>query len=345
MISLPLKKGEAFFITDELTRKYITGVDLDTGYLLYSSKPTYLVDARFFYAVKTDIEKSGCTAKLFTSLSDVEAEIKAQNINKLYLDYDRTTLTQFNSYKSFNVELPDGSPILREVKAIKNEDELVNIRKACDIAQNAFYTVLKEIKKGVSESYIRDRLEQEMVENGAEGVSFETIVAFGKNAAVPHHKTSEDLLEDNQVVLVDMGCKVNGYCSDITRTLFFGTPDKRFIDCYDAVLEANERAIANITENTTTDVADGFARNFLEQKGLAKYFTHSLGHGVGLEIHEFPLLTPKKKDEIKNRMVFTIEPGVYFNGDFGIRIEDTVVLVDGKVERLYSDDKKLLIIK
>jgi len=125
---------------------------------------------------------------------------------------------------------------------------------------------------------------------------------------------------------------------------FYGKPDKKFIDCYKAVLDANQTAIENITDKTFTNDADAFARDLLIKDGIGENFTHSLGHGVGLEIHEYPTLSPKKRQKLENGMVFTIEPGVYFAGEFGIRIEDVVMLKDGKTIRLYTDDKNLKIL-
>ena len=126
---------------------------------------------------------------------------------------------------------------------------------------------------------------------------------------------------------------------------FFGEPSKEFLDCYDAVLKANEQAIEKITCGVTTCDADGYARKVLSDLGLGEYFTHSLGHGVGLEIHEYPAVSPRTKEKLKNNVVFTIEPGVYIDGKFGIRIEDTVVLKNGKVKRLFTDDKNLILLK
>ncbi len=345
MIKLPLLEKEAYLITDTLTREYLSGVKLSEGALLYSLSPTYFADARYFSAVKPAIEEKGFTAKLYTGLESVKRELKAKRIKRLYIDFDKVTLSEYAEYLDLGVKVYDGSMALRLARAVKDARELNNIKKACEIAQKAMENIVSQIKKGVTESYIRDKLESDMISMGAEGVSFETIVAFNQNSAVPHHQTGETKLEDNSVVLIDMGCKVNGYCSDITRTFFYGQPSQRFIDCYNAVLEANLTAIKNITDGVTTDKADGFARNVLKNHGLADNFTHSLGRGVGLEIHEFPSLSPKKKDELENGMVFTIEPGVYFDGEFGIRIEDTVVLDGGRVNRLYSDSKELIIIK
>ncbi len=345
MMKLDVKEKQAYLITDQIGREHLSGVKLAEGALLYSNKPTYFADARYFSAVKGEIERRGFEAKLYKGLESIKETLKEQRVKALFIDYDTVTLSEYAEYLDLGVKIYDGSVELKRARAIKTDNELNSIKKACEIAQNAIENIVSEIKKGVTENYIKEKLESDMLALGAEGVSFETIVAFGKNSAVPHHQTGETKLEDDMPVLIDMGCKVNGYCSDVTRTFYFGEPSKRFIDCYNAVLDANRKAIEKITDKTLTFEADGFARSLLKERELDKYFTHSLGHGVGLEIHEFPSLSPKKSDELENRMVFTIEPGVYFDGEFGIRIEDTVVLLDGKVNRLYSDDKELKIIK
>ncbi len=344
MLKLPLTVKKAYLITDALSIEYLTGVKISEGYLLYSNSPTIFTDARYFSAVKSQIESQGFTAKLYNGIDSIKKELKSQRIKSLYINYDVITLSEYSNLLDLNVKIFDASNALKLVRSVKSQTELDNITKACEIAQTALYSVINDLKKGVSENFIKDKLESKMLELGAESVSFETIVAFGKNSAVPHHQTGETKLEDNSVVLIDMGCKYKGYCSDITRTFFYGQPSEKFKDCYDAVLSANLTAIENITEGTTTFEADGFARNLLKERGLGEYFTHSLGHGVGLEIHEFPALSPKKKDYLENGMVFTIEPGVYFDGEFGIRIEDTVALDNGAVKRLYSDSKELLIV-
>jgi Xaa-Pro aminopeptidase len=202
---------------------------------------------------------------------------------------------------------------------------------------------LEEVKEGVTELELKEKLLTFYGELGAQGESFDTIVAFGKNSAVPHHQTGVTVLERGMPILIDTGCLVDGYASDFTRTVYFGKPTKEFISAYNAVKQANEYAIENIKDGTYTDQADGYARAVLKKYGLEEYFTHSLGHGLGLEIHEYPTLSIKRKDRLENKMLFTIEPGVYFDGKFGIRIEDTVLL-DGKAERLYTDKKDLIIL-
>ncbi len=331
-------------ITDRLTRKYLTGVDIAEGYLVVGNATAYFTDARYFYAAKEKLSKVNVPAKLYSGQEDLSSFIVGSGAKTLFIDYTKTTVKEYEDYKTFGLDIKDCSILLDDLRSIKTDAEISHIKKACEIVQTAVCAVLKTIKLGDSEIEIKDRIETEMVKLGAQGPSFDTIVAFGKNSAVPHHETGEERLKPNSVILIDTGAVYNGYCSDITRTVFFGTPTDKFITCYDAVLEANERAEREIFSGIKTDLADKIARDKLKEKGLDKFFTHSLGHGVGLEIHEHPTLSPKKSTELKDGAVFTIEPGVYFDGEFGIRIEDTVMLKDGKVKRLFNDSKKLMIL-
>jgi Xaa-Pro aminopeptidase len=179
---------------------------------------------------------------------------------------------------------------------------------------------------------------------GSSGVSFDTIVAFGQNSAIPHHETGDTILDVNQPILMDFGATFDGYASDITRTVFYGKPSEDFLSVYDAVLTANLMAEDRIVADITCKDADKIAREYLTDCGYGDKFTHSLGHGVGLRIHEEPTLSPNSNDIIKEGTVFTVEPGVYLNGKFGVRIEDTCYLTGGKTKRLFTDDKKLIVI-
>jgi len=345
MIKLPCQKNCAYLFTDYLTRKYLTGYSLDEGFLISGKELCCFVDARYYLMVKPELEELGVKTLLYKSLQDIKGYLKEQGIKKLYVDFEKTTLIEYQSYKELKVKLVDGSKALKLARSIKTEYEFQKIKKACNIAQTAYANAISKVRKGMTELELKDLIVTEMINLGADGESFDTIVAFGKNSAVPHHRTGESKLEDNSVILVDTGCKVNGYCSDITRTAFFGEPSEKFLSVYNAVLSANLTAIEKIKDGTNTLDADAFARNLLKEKGYGENFTHSLGHGVGLEIHEFPTLSPKKSDTLSNGMVFTIEPGVYLGGEFGVRIEDTVALINGKVERLFTDSKELKIIK
>ena len=329
-------------ITDRLTRKYLMGVDIAEGYLITGKDTAYFTDARYFYAAKEKLDGTGILALLYTGQQDISSYIKKSGATALYIDYTRTTVKEYENYKKIGLDIKDCSNTLELLRSVKSQSEITHIKKACEIIESALYFVLKTIKVGDTELEIKERIETEMIKLGAESASFDTIVAFGKNSAVPHHETGKTPLKPNTVILIDTGAVYKGYCSDITRTLFFGTPTDKFISCYNAVLLANESAEREITAGMKTDQADKIARDVLGKSGLDKYFTHSLGHGVGLEIHEYPTLSPKKSPILENGTVFTVEPGVYFDGEFGIRIEDTVLLTDGKVQRLFSDDKQLI---
>jgi Xaa-Pro aminopeptidase len=185
-----------------------------------------------------------------------------------------------------------------------------------------------------------------MRKEGASGTSFDTIVAFGENSSVPHHETGERRLKFGDIVLIDFGCKYNGYCSDCTRTFLFGDDGKHeeFKKAYAHVLKAHMLVKEKLTPEMGCRQADGIAREYLKEQGLDKYFTHSLGHGIGINIHEYPTVSPKSDSILKNGMVFSDEPGVYLEGKFGIRIEDTITLKGGKVISLTDTDKNLIIL-
>ena len=332
-----------YLITDRYMRRYFSGTDVAEGLMLVGTRKIYFTDARYFYAAKSAMPPDIDT-RLYKSFDDVAAAIKECKAERVGLDYEHTTLYEYEKYKTSGVAFFDGTPDLTEKRYIKTEEEICYIKKACEIAEKAYYAAIKTLKTGITEKQVRDEIVRNIKKFGGEGEAFETIVAFGKNSAVPHHVTGDDVLSVNMPVLVDMGALYNGYCSDLTRTAFYGIPSEKFKTCFNAVLEANDAAEAKIAAGMKTFEADAISRGILKKYGIEEHFTHSLGHGVGLEIHEFPALSPRTDDILKDGAVFTIEPGVYFDGEFGIRTEDTVVMKGGKVERLFKDDKSLMII-
>ncbi len=334
-----------YLLNDRFYINYFCETDISEGYVVLDKDGvTCFTDARYFYQAKPKLISAGVNAMLYKDLDSVKEYIDGKGYTTVYIDFDTATVRNYEEYKNkFQVVL-DGAENLKKLRAVKTESELERIKKACEITQKSYYEALKSVKEGMTESELRDILVDLYLKNGAEGESFDTIVAFGANSAVPHHETGETKLSKGMPILIDTGCRVNGYLSDYTRTAYFGTPTERFKYCYEAVKKANEYAIEKITAKTPCNVADGYARDTLKEHGLDKNFTHSLGHGIGLQVHEYPMLSPKYSDGLENGNVFTIEPGVYFDGEFGIRIEDTVVLKDGLVERLFSDGKDLIII-
>lgn len=342
--SIVLKQNQGFLLNDKVNIAYYSGIDHVEGFLLLSKTPVLFTDARYFLAVKEQLANSEIRPLLFNGLEDVKKEIEKQKIEKLFIDYSLTSLKDYKEYKKFGVKIKDGEKILTLNKSVKNKEEISCIKKACEITEKAFYYTLKKVKEGMTELEFKKILVDKMKSLGATDESFETIVAFNKGSAIPHYQTGNVVLKKNMPILCDTGCIYNGYMSDFTRTVYFGTPDKKFIECYNSVLKAQLKAIEEIKAGYTLKQADAVARDSLKKDKLDKYFTHSLGHGIGREIHEYPSLSPKKEGKLKLKQVFSIEPGVYFDNQFGIRIEDTVVLYKSGIKPLFNDSKELLII-
>ncbi len=335
----------AYLITDFSDRRYFSKVDISEGILVISKEKYYFSDARYFSALKEKLESSEIEAKLYTDIKSLLEFLKSKNISTVFIDYNKTTVKEYKEYKSLGLKIKDVKDRINKLRSVKKREEISCIKKACKITEKAYYYAISKVRKEMTEKELKEILVKKMISLGAEGESFFSIVAFSKNSAVPHHQTGDTRLEENSVILIDTGCKVNGYCSDFTRTCFFGTPDKEFLTAYEQVLRANLTAEEKISVGYSGVQADSIARDYFKSNNTDKYFTHSLGHGIGLDIHEAPYLSKKSKEVLKKGMVFSIEPGLYFENKFGIRIEDTVILKKSGIERFFSDDKSLMIIK
>ena len=231
---------------------------------------------------------------------------------------------------------------LSELRVVKNEQELQWMEKAESIGDAAFSYILGELKAGVTELEIAAKLEYYMRSHGAEGTSFDTIVASGYHSAMPHAVPSEKKLEAGDFVTMDFGCKYHGYCSDMTRTVVVGKASKRQKEVYNVVLKAQLTALKGLRPGMTCKEGDKLARDVIAKAGYGEYFGHSLGHSVGLEIHEHPALSPKDGHVLQAGMVETVEPGIYIPDFGGVRIEDMVVLTENGVRNLTHSPKELI---
>lgn len=336
--------ADAVVTVQEDLRLYLTGFSSSFGVVIIDGKSAkFYTDSRYLEAAK---RLSECGYEVYEYPRGTKLCGLLSGYKKIAVPVPRTYATEYLALKEAGFEITDSMPAFEQTMAVKSERELENIRLACKAADNAFTALLPEIKEGMTETEVAARLEYLMRSNGASGVSFDTICAFGANGSVPHHQTGFSKLKFGDAVLIDFGCKVNGYCSDCTRTFLFGDDNKHgnFKAAYGHVLKAHMLVKERLTAGMTGKEADAVARNYLKLHDLDKYFTHSLGHGIGVNIHEYPTLSPSGEAELKNGMVFSDEPGVYFEGDFGIRIEDTVTLIDGKVVSLTNTDKNLIIL-
>lgn len=240
------------------------------------------------------------------------------------------------------VRLKDGSGLIENLRMVKSPEEIAAIRRAVDLAAKAFTRALRKAKAGVTELALAAEIDHQMRLLGASAPAFETIVASGERSALPHARPSPRTIAANQILLVDMGASLDGYHSDMTRVGYTGRPSPRARRMYDAVIEAQLAALAAVKPGVKVSQVDAAARSTLRRHGLDKLFTHSIGHGLGLEVHESPRLGRLAAGTLEPGMVITIEPGVYENGFGGVRIEDTVLVNSAGAEVLTPTSKEFL---
>lgn len=335
--------AEAVLTEAEDLRKYLTGMSTSFGYVLSDKDGnTFYTDPRYLEAAVNFLKGTDIAVKQFNApLTELLKDYK-----EVALPVGRTLYPDYEKIKNCGLKIVDSLPAFTAAMSVKESYELENIKKACEIADKAFIALLGQIKEGSTENDVAALLEYLMRSYGASGTSFDTIVAFGENSSVPHHETGMRKLKYGDIILIDFGCKFGGYCSDCTRTFLFGdnNGNAEFKKAYEHVLNAHMLVKEKLVSGMTGKEADEIARNYLNGYELGKLFTHSLGHGIGINIHEFPRLSPKSDDVLVDGMVFSDEPGVYLEGKFGIRVEDSVMLENGKVVSLTNSDQKLTVL-
>lgn len=341
---LPLCGCEAITTSCLFLLRYLTGLEPENGCAVVDQSGTTLyTDMRYMEAAEKLLQGTDVTPVLYKQSEILE---RLKGYQSVGVSFDQISHVEYLTLENAGVKLVNVDEPLKSAMSVKNDWELENIQKACEIAEDAFNALLPQIQEGMTETEVAALLEYEMRKRGAQGLAFETIVAFGAHAAVPHHETGLTKLAFGDEILIDFGCRVNGYCSDITRTFLFGDDGKHeeFKKAYAAVLTAHNLVKENLTSGMTGKEGDAIAREYLKSQGLGELFTHSLGHGIGLNVHEAPGVSPRSEAVLKDNMVFSDEPGVYKAGEFGIRIEDTITLKDGKVMSFMSKTDRELVI-
>lgn len=332
--------SNAVVITDGDIIFYYTGFYVDDGFLVICNGKRYLItDGRYIEYARL-IADAECYLINEVSLDGL---LERLQVNSVGLIYGYTSAALYERLVTGGYNVYDYTGEYNRISAVKTVKQLQTIKTACSVCEKAFLKTLDCVKEGITELELAGELEYNFKKLGA-GVGFETIVAFGKGSSVPHYKTGTVKLSNNVPVLMDFGCRVDGFLSDMTRTFFFGTPTDEFVRAYDSVKNAHLTAVNNVTAGITCKQADKIARDCLIKDGLGECFTHSTGHGIGVKIHEYPTLNTKSQTVLENGMVFSIEPGVYLEGKFGIRIEDTFTIENGKCVSLMTTDKNLLVL-
>ena len=341
---LQLSDCQAVYTSCLYQLRYITGLEPENGCAVVDETGvTLYTDMRYMEAAEKLLAGTDVKPVLYNQSELLKRLAGYQSVG---ISFDQTAHSEYVVLEKAGVKMQNIDSAYEQAMTVKNGWELANIAKACQIAEDAFNALLPEIKEGMTETEVAALLEYKMRALGAQGLSFETIVAFGAHAAVPHHETGSAKLRFGDEILIDFGCKVNGYCSDITRTFLFGDDGKHeeFKKAYAHVLAAHNLAQEKIRSGMTGKEADAIARDYLKENGYGALFTHSLGHGIGLNVHEKPSVSPKGEQILCDNMVFSDEPGVYKAGEYGIRIEDTVTLENGRIKSFMGKTQKELLI-
>ncbi len=338
----------ALIISPE-NRRYFTGFESSDGFLLVSSKKSvFITDGRYIEAAEKQI--SNCNVRLLGKTYPQIAEILSEmNCKHLLVESGRITVSTYNSLKGVlkNTSISTDSTLdslINSIRSIKNEYEVECIVKAQRIAEAAFEHILKFIKTGVTEKEIALELDFYMLRNGGEGLSFETIAVSGKNSSMPHGVPSHKKIENGDFITMDFGTIINGYHSDMTRTVAVSFATDEMKNVYDTVLKAQQNCLDNIRVGVSCKDGDMFARKIINDSGYGKYFTHSTGHGVGVEIHEFPNLSPASDSILQAGNIVTVEPGIYIPEKFGVRIEDMALITENGCDNLTKATKELIVL-
>ncbi|MEW5922024.1 MAG: Xaa-Pro peptidase family protein [Bacillota bacterium] len=312
---------------------YISGFSGSSGWLLLTAKRAVLFtdfrymqqagqEAPFCQIVKLDMPPA---PSLFQQVRTI---LKDEGLSSLAVEEAYLTLQEFNKLKENGdgLALLPCSDVVEEIRILKDEGEIERIATAARIADNALLETLPLLKPGISERELAGELEYRLRRAGAAGIAFSTIVASGPRSALPHGVAATRLIGENEFIVIDFGAIWDGYCSDMTRTFVLGEPTLQQERIYRLVCDAREIALQAIKPGEQAVNIDAAVRRFLEEEGYAFAFGHGLGHGVGLEVHERPTLSPRGTDLLQEGMVFTVEPGLYLEGQGGVRVEDLVVL-------------------
>ncbi len=325
---------DALMVSTPENRHYLSGFTGSAGYLLVSAHKAILAtDFRYTQQAQNQSPKFQVIQVgrdwlwLMDTLSDLGLQrVGFESTHITMATYQSITKTIQESPLDPKPSLLATSGIVENLRTIKSMEEMELIQRAIDIADQAMDTVCPTIQVGETEKDIAWRLERAMREMGADSLSFDTIVAAGPNGAMPHHRPTDRPIGPREPVVIDMGAKVSGYCSDITRTICLGDQDETFRRIYDIVLGAQLTAIATVKAEMEAGQGDNLARVVISEAGYGDNFGHSLGHGVGLAVHEYPGVGPTSTHTLEEGMVFTVEPGIYLPEWGGVRIEDMVIL-------------------
>lgn len=340
-------ESDCAMITSDINRRYFTGMKSSAGILLcFREKAYLLIDFRYIEKARNIVKD--CEVILDDNLYvQIKELLKKHNAHTVSVESKEITVNEVNTYRKklngYDFDISDKlSNAIYDMRTVKSDYEIEKMKSAQKIAEDAFSNILNFISAGKSEREIALELDFYMLKKGAESVSFDTIALAGKNTSMPHGVPSDYIIRQGDFVLMDFGAVYDGYHSDMTRTVCVGNPTDEMRCVYDTVLQAQLAALDTAKAGIKGTVLDKAARDIIENAGYGEAFGHSLGHGVGLEIHEFPLASPKSEKIIPENSVVTIEPGIYLPEKFGIRIEDMVKITSDGCINFTQSPKNLI---
>jgi len=317
-----------FLVTEREDLFYLLGFQGSTGFLLVfpDKTPVFFCDGRYATQAKEEIKLEVEIQEFRDEITkNIKEAVSGNGYQKLLVE-DSLKIRFYELLKNQGLEVAPVSSPSRQMRMIKDEEEIEEIKKAVRISEEALKKVRSLFREGVKEKDMALELDYQMRLLGGEETAFPTIVAGGKRSALPHARPSSYSFKDNDWAIVDWGARVNGYCADLTRVIAIGEVDSRFYQLLRIVEKAQQLAETIIKEGVKAKEVDKVVRSFFKEEKVEEYFNHSLGHGVGIEIHEGPRLGPKSEDILKKGMVVTVEPGIYFPDWGGIRLENLVVV-------------------
>lgn len=341
-------KADAFVVLSPVNIRYLTGFTGSAGVLaVFAESPDHLVtDGRYDPQAEEEVdEKVAVEFSSDPALEAMQRKLERLEVARAAFEAEHASVAQWREWRERGA--PELEPVedwVEKLREIKAEHEIDAIRRAARIVDDALVDVLPFVRPGVAEREIAAELVHLILSRGAERIAFDPVVAFGERSALPHARPSARTLESGELVLLDLGAVVDGYCSDISRTVACGDPGPELREAYAVVRDAQGAALEGIRGGLGCREADALAREPIEAAGRGEAFRHSLGHGLGLEVHEGPRLSKKSDDELAPNMVVTVEPGVYIAGRGGVRIEDDVVVASDGVEVLTGAPKDDLLV-
>lgn len=342
-----LKEGEAALISSDADRLYYTGFHSSAGYVAVTrERAVFFIDFRYFEKAKQTVDS--CEVILLKNFSQQLGEFfSSQRIKTVYLETDTVSLSAFSSLKKRLTDYDFSSDdklqsLIRKQRSIKSDEEISLIKKAQKMTDETFSYIIEYISAGRTEREIMLDMEFFMRRLGSEGVSFDFIVVSGKNSSMPHGVPTDKKIEKGDFVTMDFGAVCGGYRSDMTRTVAVGEMSDRQKEVYSIVLKAQKAAIDFIKPGVICRDVDRTARDIIAAEGYGDCFGHGLGHSVGIEIHENPACNTVCETVMEKGMIMTVEPGIYIENEFGVRIEDMVVVTEKGCENITESKKELI---